>query len=715
MVQPTSNIPLDVSVAYGLPMLPAYLNLTKGQDVKKGSLILVGEIGGNDINAIIPRKNITEIREMVPRIVARITKITSKLIKEGAIHLAVPGNFPIGCNSYVLKTVKSDKKEDYDQFGCLRSYNAAIRYYNDQLKKALETLRQKYPHVKITYFDYYGAALRLFHAPQQYGFNFGKIETFRVCCGKGKGYHLDIPCGFGDATACPDPSKHINWDGFHFTETAYKLIAKGLIEGPFANPPLKSPLFKIRDMQVSTLRSRGSMPVFIEVTASIIEIQLQDSYFRQDQMNEASHSEEMLAMLYCMAVMRLVNVAVEKTRKKEVTSIAVAADAIGILRMLIDIQHEGSHRELPTLKIVRSASVKALDWLKSYYWEPQSKAIPFQGEGITKVKKEIKSKIRELAVFLKFNGNVHQTSRPGGSKKQITKILKYVLRLYSSFSSEIVSMLLEYLLKALSSSELEENADDASIGLTTENVLADWKLILLKLCNKEPELLLNLLKEVLDMIESQEDMKHEEDNPNMGISQSRTKFWLSSLFAWLVGILSKVPSAAAHMPKGVLLELLRRCLLISQLFNKQPVDSALQITELMDDISLMQKVQKFSYVSFTWTLEKSWNPCPIGMLPRAVGSSGCLPVLDIFDNEKQNQVSSGCLPVVDITDYEEQDQLLEKKESWKLAPHGAKRDATFDLLQLEKSTVKKMRGTEEFSELNNEFPCMVPIRYRCPA
>ena len=97
-----------------------------------------------------------------------------------------------------------------------------------------------------------------------------------------------------------------------------------------------------------------------------------------------------------------------------------------------------------------------------------------------------------------------------GSKKQITKILKYVLRLYSSFSKEIVSVLLEYLLKALSSSELEENADDASIGLTTQNVLADWMLVILKLCNKEPELLLNLLKEVLDMIESQEDMKYKE-------------------------------------------------------------------------------------------------------------------------------------------------------------------------------------------------------------
>lgn len=41
----------------------------------------------------------------------------------------------------------------------------------------------------------------------------------------------------------------------------------------------------------------------------------------------------------CFAFSRLVNGVVEKTRKKEVASIAVAADAIGIPRMLIDIRH----------------------------------------------------------------------------------------------------------------------------------------------------------------------------------------------------------------------------------------------------------------------------------------------------------------------------------------------------------------------------------------
>ncbi|KAL1347950.1 uncharacterized protein [Arachis hypogaea] len=516
--------------------------------------------------------------------------------------------------------------------------------------------------------------------------------------------------------------------------------------------------------RISAWRSRGCLPVVVEVTASIVEIQQKDPYFRADQSDEASLSEEMLSMLYCMAIVRLVNCGVEKTRKKELVSIAEAAEAIGIPRMLIDIRHEGSHRDLPSLKVVRSASVKALDWLKSYYWEPQSKEIPFQGVGNAKVKKEIKSKIRELAICLKDNGSSHsstslgkrvkhgellfgrnkhlalvvgksQKSRSGGSKKQIAKILKSILRLYSTFSSEIVHVLLEYLLKFLSSSGFKENADDATVDLTAENILSDWNLIIVKLWNKEPELLLNLLNAVLDMIETQEDVKCE--------GESYQRHHLSSLFAWLVGSLCKAPSAASKMPKGVLVELLRKCLLVSRLCNKQLMDSAIYLAVLMDDTSLLDRVRKVSTICLSnleisdddnsllnsknisqfeeciheaarklesvkqqimkkknpmamdceskrpqvWTLAKSWNPCPIGMLPRAAGSSGFLPVLDNIDNQNQNQ---------------NQNQVSEREDSWKLIKHSAKRDATLDLKLLDNSTVKKMRETqEEIGELNN--------------
>ncbi|KAK7401173.1 hypothetical protein VNO78_12493 [Psophocarpus tetragonolobus] len=294
-----------IAEAYGLPMLPAYLTLTKGQDIMHGvnfavagatsldmdyfiqkklmppstsnslrvqldwfkkfkpslcnnkeechnffkrSLFLVGEIGGNDINALIlSNKSIADLREIVPLIIEDITNVIIALIEEGAVEIVVPGNFPIGCNSAVLTVVNSGNKDDYDKFGCLAAYNVFIEYYNWQLNQAINTLRQKYNHVKMIYFDYYGDAKRLFQAPQQYGFSLGTTEKFRACCGKGEPYNFDVHifCGNPTSTVCSDPSQHINWDGAHFTEAAYQLIAKGLVEGPFASPPLKSPIFKI--------------------------------------------------------------------------------------------------------------------------------------------------------------------------------------------------------------------------------------------------------------------------------------------------------------------------------------------------------------------------------------------------------------------------------------------------------------------------------------
>ncbi|GMP91492.1 hypothetical protein CsSME_00042171 [Camellia sinensis var. sinensis] len=154
--------------------------------------------------------------------------------------------------------------------------------------------------------------------------------------------------------------------------------------------------------RITVWRSRGCLPVVIEVTASIVEIQQKDPFFRVDLGDDALDSEEMLTMLYCMAIVRLVNGVVEKTRRKTEVSIAEAADAINIPRMLIDIRHEGSHRDLPSLRLARLASIKALDWLKSYYWEPQKKAIPFQSDGIGSLRKEIKYRLCELAFWLKI-------------------------------------------------------------------------------------------------------------------------------------------------------------------------------------------------------------------------------------------------------------------------------------------------------------------------
>jgi ribosomal biogenesis protein LAS1 len=97
-------------------------------------------------------------------------------------------------------------------------------------------------------------------------------------------------------------------------------------------------------------------------------------------------------------------------------------------------------------------------------------------------------------------------------KKQITKSLKILVRLYSSFSTEVVSILLEFLLKAINSSDLVDLQEDSQVGPIMHTLLDDWKLVITKLSNKEPELLLTLLKAVLDMIETQKAMENETGN-----------------------------------------------------------------------------------------------------------------------------------------------------------------------------------------------------------
>nr|XP_048324321.1 pre-rRNA-processing protein las1 isoform X2 [Ziziphus jujuba var. spinosa] len=544
--------------------------------------------------------------------------------------------------------------------------------------------------------------------------------------------------------------------------------------------------------KISAWRSRGCVPVTVEVTASIVEIQQKDPYFRKDQSNDAlgsranqfsdgELSEEMLAMLYCMAIMRLVNGVVEKTRKKTEVSIAVAAAKIGIPRMLIDVRHEGSHRELPALQVVRSASVKALDWLKVYYWEPQKKAIPLQGDGTANIRKGIKNKLHELAFCLKAKQHLHSgsssekgkrlrhhemlcgrnkffslvagklhSSKSAGSKKQLSKILKNLVGLYASYSSEVVLVLLDLLLKALKSSDLLELPVDAQVFPNTDTLLNEWKLVITKLSNKEPELLLTLLKAVLDMIETHDAMKYEMDYR----PEARHIEHLSSLFTWLVRNFKelksrhhkdsaseiKVSSSETTMSKALVMELLRRCLMLASSGNNQVMDSAFHLAQLIGNDHLIGKLRKFSVLvssnsnvigddssnmnfknlliqqdesicqaaknleliklhqmkgkivkkadevlnSNRWVVARSWNPCPIGMLPRAVGSSGCLPVLDY--NDDQNKVV----------------EIPQTKGNWELNHCNRKKEASSDIQLLDDSSIKKKRVTVEDSMSNHE-------------
>ncbi|OMO65343.1 Lipase, GDSL [Corchorus olitorius] len=232
---------------FGLPLVPPYFggvddvgNFPKGVNfavaecnkLLKKSLILMGEIGGNEFNYAFSQNVSNEtIRGLVPDI---INAISSELIKFGGVTFLVPGNFPIGCLPVYLTNFQTSNNQDYDRSGCLIWLNEFSEYYNGMLKEELNRIQRLHPATNIVYADYYQAALQLYRFPRL----FGLTNTLTACCGGGGPYNFNISkfCGRPGSNLCEDPSTYISWDGVHFTEAAYKLISKSLLDGSTTIP-----------------------------------------------------------------------------------------------------------------------------------------------------------------------------------------------------------------------------------------------------------------------------------------------------------------------------------------------------------------------------------------------------------------------------------------------------------------------------------------------
>ncbi|CAH8303459.1 unnamed protein product [Eruca vesicaria subsp. sativa] len=482
----------------------------------------------------------------------------------------------------------------------------------------------------------------------------------------------------------------LNWEEWDFVR-----------ESLFSPSPHR---FAFALQRVNTWRSRGCLPGPVDVTCSLLEIQFKDGFIeREEQPADALYSEHLLQMLYTMGILRLVNCLLEKTRKRDTTSIAVAAREIGIPRKLIDLRHEGSHRELPSLLVLRDASYEALEWLKSFYWEPQKAQIPLKRDGTASIRREVKTKLRKLSLCFQIKQDPQYDSplvKEKCSNKRIRKIVSSLVELYPSFSAEISSVLLEFLLKALDSSKSAEDQPGQDIRV----FLDVWKPVIMEFSNREPELLLTLLKAVLDMIQNNEQRRYETD-VNLTDKSAEEAFQaeqLPCLFAWLVGLLTvskhfqRNSSLEVTPPSTFLMELIRKCLLLGALGHELVLKSGCVLGEIVGGRVLKEKLKKLPIMDKSstdvpskqssstlvttpttlreqekslgragkrlelvklqlskkkgndtekanngWRKAKTWSPCPIGMLPQIIGSSGRLPLLDPQDSHTISKQAQG--------------------------------------------------------------------------
>ncbi|XP_072976368.1 uncharacterized protein [Typha angustifolia] len=393
--------------------------------------------------------------------------------------------------------------------------------------------------------------------------------------------------------------------------------------------------------RISAWRSRGCLPIPIDVTAAFVEIQQKDPFFRKEPTDDVVTSEEMLSMLYSMAIMRLVNGFVEQAHKRTGRSISQLADAVGIPRVLVDIRHESSHRNLPSLRLVRLACIKALDFLKSNYWEPQKCAIRdvrieirsrlremaycLKTKHVAKPSSEIKMKCAKQAILLRGGNKLSsqivgklQSSKSNGAEKQISKVTKIIARLYSAYPLEVVSVLLEFFELQTSAGldivDVEHSENDELKPLVSSvNYL---KTIINKLACKNSRLLLSILKAVLEMIEAKQVMEYENGECYFLSSQHSTEKSgvrnLCSLFLWLlenlkalndsghidlidkIGVLSVDKHA---VPRFSLKKLLRKCLNLSIIDDKYFAASVVLLAEMVGESALKERLKKHPLLS----------------------------------------------------------------------------------------------------------------------
>lgn len=200
----------------------------------KTALFIVGEIGGNDYQyALFQGKTIEEVTDMVSEVVQAIKDAVTRVISYGAARVVVPGQFPIGCLPIYLTEFHTNNWAGYDEFHCLKRLNSLSTYHNDQLKQAIEDLRQENPDVVIVYGDYFTAFQWVYRHAPFLGFDAACVQ--KSCCGVGGDYEFSMErmCGAPGVPVCPNPDERISWDGVHMTQKANQYMAHWLIQDIF--------------------------------------------------------------------------------------------------------------------------------------------------------------------------------------------------------------------------------------------------------------------------------------------------------------------------------------------------------------------------------------------------------------------------------------------------------------------------------------------------
>ncbi|KAF8015660.1 hypothetical protein BT93_H1245 [Corymbia citriodora subsp. variegata] len=198
------------------------------------------DIGQNDLHAGFKFMAEEQVQASIPNITHQFASVVEKLYQEGARAFWIHNTGPIGCIPTTARQISTMQPDKVDGIGCVKSHNEIAQEFNRQLKERVSDLRAKLTDAVLTYVDMYSAKFMLISEAKQHGFT----DPLSYCCGRDGDYFL--PCGMKIAVdgveisgdSCSDPSRHISWDGIHYSHAANLWIANKILDGSFSDPPV---------------------------------------------------------------------------------------------------------------------------------------------------------------------------------------------------------------------------------------------------------------------------------------------------------------------------------------------------------------------------------------------------------------------------------------------------------------------------------------------
>ncbi|XWS69097.1 hypothetical protein CRYUN_Cryun04dG0150000 [Craigia yunnanensis] len=197
------------------------------------------DCGQNDLTYGLLNTTEKQVKASIPKIISQFAVAIKKLYQEGARIFWIHNTGPIGCLPIVVIN-RPPKPDNADPAGCLKSYNEVAQEFNKQLKDRVSQLRAELLGARLIYVDIYSAKYSLISEANKYGF----VGPFINCCGHFGDYQ--VLCGktavvngtevFG--ASCGEPTKHISWDGIHYTEAANQWVANRILDGSLSDPPV---------------------------------------------------------------------------------------------------------------------------------------------------------------------------------------------------------------------------------------------------------------------------------------------------------------------------------------------------------------------------------------------------------------------------------------------------------------------------------------------